>query len=196
MSKGDNTSQVNTASLVGKVRRSCWESISIIVTVLLAVILVCASCGSTTTSPEETQPAHTSAHQAPPEVEQKIVADATEDLQIIASSGKDSSLLAKALTGKALEDTKSVLNKDLAQGKYKRRDYQNINVSMTDYTAPVAEVFAEFDDNSYYVDAGSGAALGQPALEHKSYALALVEDEGRWKIMLILSPTANTQPRQ
>lgn len=169
----------------------------LIVSVLVVVALICVSCGSTvTTNQEETQPAHTSAHQASPEVEQKIVADATEDLQIIASSGKDSSLLAKALTGKALEDTKSALNKDLAQGKYKQRDYQNINVRMTAYTAPVAEVFAEFDDNSYYVDASSGAALGQPALEHKSYALALVEEEGRWKIMLILSPSAKTTPRQ
>jgi hypothetical protein len=168
-----------------------------IVSVLVVVTLICVSCGSTaTTNQEKAQAANTSAHQASPELEQRIVADASEDLQIIASSGKDSSRLAKALTGKALEDTKSALNKDLAQGKYKQRHYQNINVRMTAYTAPVAEVFAEFDDNSYYVDASSGAALTQPALEHKSYALALVEEEGRWKIMLILSPSANTTPRQ
>jgi hypothetical protein len=162
--------------------------------VVLALTLFSVSCDSNNDAPSstETQAAHSSAHQAPPEVEAKILADTTEDLKIIAGTGADTSQLATALTGKALEETKAQIGKDLAEGKIRKRDYQNLNVLAGDYTAPVAEVLAEFDDMGYYVDANTGASLASPTNEHKSYALAVVEEGGRWKIKLILSPSATT----
>ena len=127
-----------------------------------------------------------------PEVDAKILADVTGDLQIISGTGADTAQLNQAMTGKALNDIKTTIGKDLSQGKYRKRNYQNIKVRTTSYSLPVVEVAAEFDDNGYYVDANTGEALGQPSSEHKSYALAAVEEEGRWKISLILSPSATS----
>lgn len=130
-----------------------------------------------------------------------MVADAADDLRIISAAGADTSQLATALTGKALEETKAQMASDLAQGKVRKRDYQNINVSLQEYTLPIAEARAEFDDMGYYIDATTGAALDSPTGEHKKYALALMEEGDRWKIRLILSPDATTtstqeQPKQ
>jgi len=144
---------------------------------------------NTDTTPTQ---ARASAHQSSPEVEQKVLADATEDLRIIAATGQDASGLSQALTGKALDETRASMNKDLADGKYRKRDYQNIKVRLQDFTAPIAQVFAEFDDNGFYVDASNGAALTQPTQEHKTYALAMVEEDGRWKITGIYASAGTT----
>lgn len=148
------------------------------------------ACGSSESGNTETETVSSSVHQLPTEAEQKVTADAEADLRVIASVGKDPSPLSQAMTGTALSDTTVSINSDLAQGKYKKRDYQNIHVIFQDYTSPVASVFAEFDDNGYFIDASTGAALGPQASEHKQYALALVEEENRWKIKMILSPSA------
>lgn len=132
------------------------------------------------------------AHQVTPEIEKKVIDDATDDLKIIAASGKDAAGLARALTGKALEEARTTLTNDLAQGKYRQRDYQGIQVRVQDVTGTVAGVSAEFDDNGFYVDAGTGAALTDPTREHKKYALAMVEEDGRWKIKSIFSASATT----
>ncbi|MDO8737181.1 MAG: hypothetical protein Q7K29_08915, partial [Thermoleophilia bacterium] len=158
----------------------------------LALFSVSCDSNNNASSSTETQPQHSSAHQAPPEVEAKILEDVTEDLRIIVATGSDTSQLSTAMTGKALEETKAQIGKDLAEGKVRKRDYQNIDVKLGDYTMPIAEVLAEFEDMGYYVDASTGVALTEPSKEHKSYALAVVEESGRWKIRLILSPTATT----
>lgn len=161
--------------------------------VLIALALFTVSCESDNNTPIVTATQeHVSAHEAPPEIAEKILADTTEDLRIIAATGADTASLNKALTGKALDEIKAQAATDLAEGKIRKRDYQNINVRLGDYTLPIAEVLVEFDDTGYYVDAGTGAALSEPTNEHKSYAMAVIEEEGRWKIRLILSPTATT----
>jgi len=162
--------------------------------VVMALALFTVSCESdnNASTATEAQSQRSSAHQAPSEVEAKILADTAEDLRVIAATGSDTSQLSTVMTGKALDETKAQIGKDLAEGKVRKRDYQNINVRLGDYTLPIAEVFVEFDDMGYYVDANTGAALGEPANEHKSYALAVVEEGSRWKIRLILSPSATT----
>ncbi|MHB8859446.1 MAG: hypothetical protein ACYC6Z_08210 [Thermoleophilia bacterium] len=159
---------------------------------MLAAVFL-ASCGGDQASTDQAVTAvRTSAHEVPPEVDAKILADVTQDLQIISNAGADTAPLADAMTGKALSETKATIGKDLSQGKYRKRDYQNIKVRTSSYSLPVVEVAAEFDDNGYYVDANTGEALDQPTNEHKSYALAAVEEGGRWKISLILSPSATS----
>lgn len=158
---------------------------------MVALFIGACDNGTAQTETTETQ-AKTPAHQASPELEKKIVDDAMQDLKAIAAAGQDTNSLAQALTGKALDETKAVMAQDLAQGKYRKRDYQNINVRLQDYAAPVAQVFAEFDDKGYYVDAASGAALTEPANERKTYALALIEEGGRWKIKGIYAAEATT----
>lgn len=168
----------------------------LIIPFLITVALFIGACDSSSqssnTDTTPTQARGAPAHQSSPELEQKVLADATEDLRIIAATGQDASGLSQALTGKALEETRAAINQDLADGKYRKRDYQNIKVRLQDFTAPIAQVFAEFDDNGFYVDASSGAALTQPTQEHKTYALAMVEEDGRWKITGIYASAGTT----
>ena len=158
----------------------------------MAIFLI--SCGSSSTATDGTTTATvTSPHQISTADQQQIVADARTDLNEIAAAGKNPATLTSALTGKALSDMEAEIDGDLAQGKYKKRVFQNIVVKIEDFTAPVAEVSADFDDSSYYVDARTGARLGQqPAAQHRSYALALQKEGNRWKISMILSPNATT----
>ncbi len=168
--------------------------IHVAVAVVVVAVALVAGCGSNSSDPgsETTGTEKQFAHEVAPEIEEKILADAVDDLKVIAATGADTSQLPTVLTGSALESTKNSIAADAAQGKVRKRDYQNINVRMQGYVQPQAEVFAEFDDSGYYVDAATGAALGSPANEHKSYALAMVEEGGRWKIQMILSPTATS----
>ncbi len=161
--------------------------------VIMLLALAAVSCGDNS-FPDSTQTdeAHTSVHMVSPEVQAKIVADVTDDLRIIGQTGADTAGLSQAMNGKALTETKAAVGKDLAQGKCRKRDYQNISVHTTSFSLPVAEVSAEFDDGGYYVDANTGVALEEPKTEHKNYALAVVEEDGRWKINLILSPSATS----
>lgn len=157
----------------------------------MAIFLI--SCGSNNPAAEETTTATvTSPHQISKEVQQRIIADAKKDLREIAAVGQNPTALASALTGKALSDMEAEIDGNLAQGRYKKRDFSNIVVKIEDYTAPVAEVSADFDDSSYYVDARTGAQLGRPAPQHRSYALAMQKSGDRWKISMILSPKATT----
>ena len=158
----------------------------------MAIFLI--SCGSNgaATDGAATTATVASPHQISGADQQQIVADARTDLNEIAAVGQNPATLTSALTGKALSDMEAEIDGDLAQGKYKKRVFQNIVVKIQDFTAPVAEVAAEFDDSSYYVDARTGAQLGQPRAQHRSYALALQKEGNRWKISMILSPNATT----
>lgn len=138
-----------------------------------------------------------SAHQLSPETRDQIVGNVEEDLQVVAGVQPETlGDLPRALTGKALEDTKKSMEDDLVQGRYRRRDYRNLNVRLYEYFEPVAQVFVEFDDFGYYVDARTGAALEQPAAAHHAYSLAVIEEEGRWKIKSILEPSTPETPRE
>lgn len=167
----------------------------IYVAVVVVALVAVAGCGSGDSADTATEPTETEkqfAHEVAPEIEEKILADAREDLEIIAATGADPSQLPTAMTGNALETTRNTIAADAAQGRVRKRDYQNINVRMQGFISPVAEVFAEFDDSGYYIDAATGAAIDSPTNEHKSYALAMVDEGGRWKIQMILSPTATS----
>ncbi|MHB8161365.1 MAG: hypothetical protein ACYDGT_02565 [Thermoleophilia bacterium] len=160
----------------------------------MAIFLI--SCGSNSTATDgATTATVTSPHQISGADQQQIVADARTDLNEIAAVGQNPATLTSALTGKALSDMEAEIDGNLAQGKYKKRIFQNIVVKIQDFTAPVAEVSANFDDSSYYVDARTGAQLGRPQAQHRSYALALQKEGNRWKISMILSPNATTTDR-
>lgn len=162
---------------------------SLLLVLLVAWLLFPLACGSNSTiAPETMATTGASAHQLPEEVQQKIVADTVEDLNLVASTGADATALPQALTGPELEKMRTALAADLAQGKYKKREYKNIKVTLQEYSPPIAQMSAEFDDASYYVDAKTGAALEAPSGEHKTYALAMVEEGNRWKIKYVLSP--------
>lgn len=154
-------------------------------------VLFLASCGG-----EDETTTKTPAHAITPETVDQITANTTEDLQTVASTGSDTTALGTALTGKALEDMKKQVATDLAAGKVKNREYRNISVRFEEFNPPFAEVFAEFDDYGYYVDANTGAALGQPPGTHVSFAMAVVEEDGRWKIQGIFSPSNPNTPRE
>ena len=165
----------------------------IIIPIAAAALAFSFSCGPSDNN-TQTQTTPTYAHQLAPEQEARVISDAKADLQVITAAGKDTSTLSQAMSGSALAQMQATISQDLAQGKYRKRVYDNIHVVMQDYTDPYASVFVEFDDKSYYVDAGTGTPLDQPQSQHKAYAMALVQDKkdnNRWKINMILAPQAN-----
>lgn len=165
----------------------------LIVAIFLAAmtVIIFTSCGDSSSS--DTTPA---GHKVTAEESEKIVADTTEDLNLIDSVETDTAVLATAMTGKGLNEMKTAIEKDLAAGKIKKRDYRNISAEFVQLDIPYAEVLAEFDDFSYYVDAKTGATLSQPAGTHMRFAMALVEEDGRWKIQGVFAPSTPETPRQ
>lgn len=163
----------------------------ILVTILAVLIMAAASCGDdettgTQTAAEET---HNYAHQAPKELEQVIIDDVLEDLGIIMSVRADATPFPQAMTDEALVDIQAQHAEDLAAGRYRIRDYGDITVKITGYTDPIADALVEFDDKSHYVDATTGSAIDSPTNERTAFAMALVEEEGQWKIKGIFSPS-------
>lgn len=168
----------------------------------MAVALLVVSCGDGSNPASETvnpASAHELAHEAPPEMVDKVKADVAEDLDIISRVTTDTASFPQALTGKALADMKKMAEDDLAAGRYRVRDYRNVSVEVNGYTSPVMEVRVDFEDFGYYADASTGQALDSPSGEQKALAMAVVEEDGRWKIKGIFSATGTetaTQPAQ
>lgn len=158
--------------------------------VALAAILF-TSCGESS-STQETP----SGHKLTAEEREKIIADTVDDLSLIAGIQTDTSLLGTAMTGKALDEMKQTVEKDLAEGKVKKREYRNVTAEFEEINFPYAEVLAEFDDFSYFTDAKTGATLSQPTGTHMRFAMALIEEDGNWKIQGIFAPSTPETPRQ
>lgn len=165
----------------------------LIVAISLAsmAFILFSSCGDDS-SPTDTK---SSAHKVTAEDRDRIIAETIEDLNIISSIETDTAVLATAMSGQALEEMKAGIVKELAEGKVKKRDYQNISATFEQLNYPVAQVLVEFDDFSYYVDAKTGAALSEPTGEHMRYAMAVVEEDGLWKIQGIFAPSSAETPR-
>ena len=161
--------------------------IAIFVTAMAALLIT--SCGE---SSQVTKPPHS----LTPEEQERLITETTENLNKVAQAGSDVSLLPEALTGTALEETTQQIQDDLAQGKVKKREYQNINISMNQFNYPIAQVVAEYDDYGYYADANSGASLTQPSASHVKLALAVIEEDGRWKIDQILAASTPETPKE
>ncbi len=163
----------------------------ILAAVLVALIMPAASCGDDQAAETQTAAgeAHNYAHQAPRELEQVIIDDVKEDLGIISTVRADPAPFTQAMTDVALADIQNQHAKDLAEGRYRVRVYENIEVRVTGYTDPIAEALVEFDDKSYYADSATGTAIDSPANERTGFAMALVEEEGQWKIKGIFSPS-------
>ncbi|MFA5802602.1 MAG: hypothetical protein WC911_09025 [Thermoleophilia bacterium] len=126
-----------------------------------------------------------------------MVAETIESLEIITGLTPETiDDLSKAMSGTALEDTKKGIEEDLAQGRYRKRDYRNINVRFTQYMSPIVTEFVEFDDFGYYVDAKTGAALTQSTGEHRAYSIYVIEEDGRWKIKGLFEPSNPSTPRE
>ncbi|MEK7816763.1 MAG: hypothetical protein AAB281_00750 [Actinomycetota bacterium] len=131
-------------------------------------------------------------HQLSQEQVDKMLGDLAYDLSFIGSVGPgDTAALATVLTGAALSDTQNTITSELAQGKYKKRIYEDINARLEVYNYPSAEVFVEFTDKGYYIDPNTQAVLDQPTSERKAYSLSLVQENERWKINGIYLPSTS-----
>ena len=160
--------------------------------ILVAAALVFTACGNdnaVSTVGAETAAAHDLAHDTPPELVDRVNEDVVEDLQIISAVTVDTASFSQAMTGEALADMNKSAADDLAAGKYRKRDYRDVSVLINGYVSPVVEVRVDFEDHGYYVDASTGEALEAPSGERRTFAMALVEEEGQWKIKGIYSPT-------
>lgn len=161
--------------------------------VLVVAALMFTACGNndaaSTVGAETATAAHDLAHDIPSELVDRVNEDVVEDMEIISSVTVDTAPFSLAMTGEALADMNRMAADDLAAGKYRKRDYRDVSVLINGYISPVVEARVEFDDYGYYVDASTGKALTASSGEHKTFAMALVEEEGQWKIKGIYSPT-------
>lgn len=154
----------------------------------MACLLV--SCGEEADTSEK-------GHGLLPEDADILVANVTEDLEIVSGVTPETiDDLARALTGTALQETRSGMEQEAADGRYRKRDYRNINVEFQDYSTPIAQLRIDFEDFGYYVDVKTGEALEAPTGEKKSYAISAVEEDGRWKIRGIFTISDETTPRE
>jgi len=158
---------------------------------VVMAVLTASSCGDTTTT--ETTPI---GHRLSTEEQDRIVSETIDDLNQIAAVETDTTALTAVMTGAALNEMKAGIEKALTEGKIKKRDYQNVTATFVQFDSPYAQVSAEFDDFSYYVDANTGVALTQPTGTHMKYAMAIIEEDGRWKIQGIYPPSTPQTPQQ
>lgn len=166
-----------------------YTRVILFITALAAVALLLSSCGQETVTSEK-------GHGLKPEEADRLVAEVTEDLEIVAGVTPETiDDLSRALTGNALEETRAGMEQDLAAGRYRKRDYRNISVEFRDYSTPIAQLRVDFDDFGYYVDAVTGAAQGAPTGEKKSFDISAIEEDGRWKIKGIFTVSTETTPR-
>ncbi|GBE58266.1 hypothetical protein BMS3Abin01_01199 [bacterium BMS3Abin01] len=161
--------------------------------VLVVVAFTFTACGNdeavSTVGTETAAAAHDLAHDIPSELVDRVNEDVVEDMEIISSVTVDTASFSLAMTGEALTDMNRMAADDLAAGKYRKRDYRDVSVLINGYISPVVEARVEFDDYGYYVDVSTGEALESPSGERKTFAMALVEEDGQWKIKGIYSPT-------
>lgn len=180
----------------GSIRKEKKTAVRVLTGILTAILILTvaaflASCGG------EDAENKASGHTLSQEQQDRVVAETSENLEIVMGLTPETiDDLSKAMTGSALEDTKKGMEEDLTQGRYRKRDYRNINVRFTQYMNPIATEFVEFDDFGYYVDAKTGAALTQPTGEHRSYSIYVIEEDGRWKIRGLFEPSNPSTPRE
>lgn len=161
-------------------------------TMILAATVLLASCGEGETAEKKEM-----GHNLSQEQKDRIVAETIENLEIVMGVTPETiDDLSKAMSGSALEDTKKGMEEDLAQVRYRKRDYRDIKVIFTQYMSPIATEFIEYDDFGYYVDAKTGATLTQPTGEHRSYSIYVIEEDGRWKIKGLFEPSNPSTPRE
>jgi len=172
---------------------SAQKKVLLLIAAVIAatVVITTSSCGESTST--DTVPI---GHRLSTEEQERIVSETIDDLNQIAAVETDTSALAAVMTGDALNEMKTGIDKALAEGKIKKRDYQNVTATFVQFDSPYAQVSAEFDDFSYYVDAKTGAELTQPSGTHMKYAMAIVEEDGRWKIRGIYPPSTPETPQQ
>lgn len=153
-------------------------------------VLAFPSCGSEGENGNaESIDTNASGHGLSQEQVDAIISDTKNDLTILDSmSPQDTSALEKALMGTALSDMRETITREASEGKFRKRVYDNISARLEAYTYPYAQVFVEFTDRGYFIDANSGATLEPANNERKTYSLSMVEENGRWKISGIYVP--------
>lgn len=177
---------------MAKVEATIFRKLKIILMIfaLAGMAFLSASCG-------EEEATKDKGHGLLPGDADTLVANVTEDLEIVAGVTPETiGDLKGALTGAALQETKAGIEEDSAAGRYRKRDYRNIVVEFQDYSTPIAQLRVDFEDFGYYVDAKTGEALEAPTGAKKSFAISAVEEDGRWKIRGIFTTSDETTPRE
>ncbi len=157
--------------------------------------LVIASCGSgAQAGTTGTTQNFSQLHSKTPDQQKQILNDVHNDLTLIMGITNNPAGFPQALTGAALDSQKKQFDQDMAQGRYRKRDYRNMTLKFEGYDDPIAEMSLEFDDYGYYVDAKTGHQLSQPSRQHQKFDLAVKEDGGHWKIERLLAPSNSRTP--
>lgn len=134
------------------------------------------------------------AHSMKKTEERLLMRQAREDLKIIIDAGDSTAALEKGLSGVALKDMSGRIAADKAAGKIKVRRYDNLKLSLANYTKGIAGIAIVFTDNSYTTERGAKKILDKPTGEKVKLLLALKKIKGRWKIIEIFSNEVIKKP--
>ncbi len=124
--------------------------------------------------------------------EQKMIKDARKGLRAIAGSSDDTAALETGLMGEALENMNKQIADERAAGTIKYRRYDDMKLSLENYTKGIGGLALTFTDNSYVVDAASERVITKASGKTVKLILALKKIDKRWMIFSILS--TDTKP--
>jgi len=128
-----------------------------------------------------------SAHSMKKTEERLLMREAREDLQVVMDAGDNTATLSKGLSGLALKEMAGRIDADTGAGKIKIRRYDNLKLSLANYTKGIAGIAIVFTDNSYTTERSTKKILDKPTGQQIKLLLALKKIKGRWLIIEIFS---------
>lgn len=168
-------------------------SFSLIFIIAAAVLLTKYSPGVKKPDNKANKPAEEKmdfAHQMPKGLEKDLIKNVKSNLKTLESVREDTSSLDKVLSGDALSKTKSLIDLNLKNNIVTFRKFDDIELSVSNYTKGIASVLLEFTDGSYTYDRVSNKHLTKPANSKKKLALSVTKVGKTWKITGIYNTTA------
>lgn len=136
------------------------------------------------------------AHSLPKNLEKQLLKDVKNDLSVIQSVENDTSMLEKAMAGKALESMVKNIENDAKKNMATRRKFDDIELYVSNYTKGVAAVSFNFIDMSYKYNIKTKRIITKPPSTKKSLALAVQKKDGTWKIIGIYNTEAKIKSKK
>lgn len=169
-----------------------------IIIIFLLLSLVAAGCNPNKPANETPVKPETQglpdAHSLEKTEERLLMRQARENLDIVMDAGGDAEALKKGLSGQALKEMSDRIAAEKAEGKIKVRRYDDLKLSLANYTSGIAGVAITFTDNSYTTELNSDKVLDKPTGEEMKLLIALKKIKDRWMIIEIFSQEVIKKP--
>jgi len=157
-----------------------------IISIFVISLSSCALSGEKADSKDDKNGKEPASHTMTKKQEKALLDDLKENVKIINSTREDTSSLSKALTGSLLESTLKQHSDDAANNIIRVRKYSSPKFEIGNYVPGTVGVTMKFTDKGYLMNRETKEKLDKPKNKKTTLILALMEEEGRWKIFEIL----------